>query len=62
MTSKLIYLLMDCETFNQLPAFEKVRDLFRTRSNIFYETFSKTFSNVKLKALANQANRIILDV
>ena len=41
------------EWVNQLPEFEKVRDLFSTPSNIFYETFSKTFINVKLKPLTN---------
>ena len=29
MTSKLIHLLMDCETFNELPALGQVRGLFR---------------------------------
>ena len=46
---------------NQLPGFEKVKGLFSTRSNIFYETFSKTVNNVRLKVLTNLANRIILD-
>ena len=47
MTSKLIYIIMDCETFNQLPALEKVRELFRTTSNIHHETFSKQLAMSK---------------
>ena len=46
---------------NQLPAFEKIKGLFSTCSNIFYETFSKIASNVRLKVLTNLVNRIILD-
>ena len=41
MMSKLIFLLMDCETLNQLPALEQVRDVGRDTSNISDETFDK---------------------
>ena len=41
MMSKLIFLLMDCETLNQLPALEQVRDVGRDTSNISDETFGK---------------------
>ena len=62
MTSKLIHVVvMDCETFNQLPALEKVRVLFRTPSNIYDETCSITVSKVKLKPLTNLSKWFILD-
>ena len=53
MTLKLIYLHIDCETFNYLPALEQVRRLFRVFETSTVELFAKIVSNVNLKPLTS---------
>lgn len=40
MTSKVIYLLIDCKTFNHLLEVELLGNAFRTPANTCDETFS----------------------
>ena len=60
MTSKLIDLFKYCETFNELPAMEQVRVVFRTPSNICDGSLFKN-TNVNLKPLTILAESSFLD-
>ena len=44
MTSKLIYLLIDCEKFNLLVSLNRFIDLFRAHSNMYDKIFAKNNS------------------
>ena len=61
MTSRLIYLLMDWETFNQLVALEQVRCVVRALQISTIGLFAKIASNVNLKTLNILGKRSILD-
>ena len=50
MMSKVIHLLMDWETFNQLPALEQVRGAMKALQISTIELLAKIISNVNLKA------------
>ena len=49
MASKLFYLLMDCETFNQLPELEQARGVIRALQVSTVVLFTKIVRNVNLK-------------
>ena len=61
MASKLLYLLMDWETFNMLPALEQVRDIIRALQTSMMVILTKIVTNVSLKMLNILAKRLILD-
>ena len=61
MASKLLYLLMDWETFNQLYAFEQVRGVIKALQTSIMELLTKIVSNVSLKTLTILRKRFILD-
>ena len=49
MTSKLLFLLMNWEIFNQLPALEQVRAVIKALQTSIMVLFAKIVSNVKSK-------------
>ena len=49
MTSKLLFLLMNWEIFNQLPALEQVRAVIKALQTSIRVLFAKIVSNVKSK-------------
>ena len=51
MTSKLSYVLIDCEAFNYLLALEPVRGAFSIPSNIYMDFFVKIVNNANLTNL-----------
>ena len=59
--SKLLYLLMDWETFNLLSSLEQVRGVIRALQTSMIVLLAKIISNVNLKALTIFAKRLILD-
>ena len=61
MASKLLSLLMDWETFNQLPTLEQVRGLIRALQTSMMVLLTKILSNFNLKTLTSLAKRLILD-
>ena len=61
MSSKLIHLLMDWETFNELSALEQVKGVIRVLKNSVMKLFAKTVNVVNLKMLIIPAQRYILD-
>ena len=61
MASKLLYLLMDWETFNLLSSLEQVRGVIRALQTSMIVLLAKIVSNVNLKALTILAKRLILD-
>ena len=61
MSSKLIHLLMDWETFNELSALEQVKDVIRVLKSSVMKLFAKTVNVVNLKMLIIPAQRYILD-
>ena len=61
MASKLLYLLMDWETFNSLPALEQVRGIIRALQTFMIVLLAKIVSNVNLKALTILTKIVILD-
>ena len=61
MSSKLIHLLMDWETFNELSALEQVKGAIRVLKNSVMKLFAKTVNVVNLKMLIIPTQRYILD-
>ena len=61
MSSKLIHLLMDWETFNELSALEQVKGVIRVLKNSVMKLFAKTVNVVNLKMLIIPTQRYILD-
>ena len=58
MVSKLFYLLMDWETFNQLPALEQIRDVIRAIQRSMMVLLAKIVSNINLKTVIIVAKRL----
>ena len=49
MATKLVYLLMDWEIFNQLPALEQVRGVIRALKTSIMERFAKLVNTAYLR-------------
>ena len=61
MTSKLLYLLMDWETFNYFPALEQVSGVIRALQTSMMVLLEKIISNVNLMTSTILTNSLILN-
>ena len=61
MARKLVYLLMDWEIFNQLPALEQVRGVIRALKTSIMERFAKLVNTAYLRTWTILAKSSILD-
>ena len=61
MPPKLLYLLMDWETFNHLSALEQINGVIRAIQTSTMVLFAKVVCNVNWKALIILTKRLILD-